>query len=103
MLVIGGMNSLWGATVGALLISFLDTYLGRAEDGLDLGVGEVTLPDGSSFVVLGVLMVLILVLRPSGITGGREFRIPGVGRGRRAEPPPPPATETEASATHPVT
>ena len=92
MLVVGGMNSLWGATVGALLISFLDTYLGRAEDGLNIGVGHVTLPDGSSFVVLGVLMVVILVLRPSGLTGGREFRIPGLGRGR-GEPPAPPATE----------
>jgi branched-chain amino acid transport system permease protein len=92
MLVVGGMNSLWGATVGALLISFLDTYLGRAEDGLDVGISQVTLPDGSSFVVLGVLMVLILVARPSGLTGGREFRLPGLGR-RGGSEPPPPATE----------
>jgi branched-chain amino acid transport system permease protein len=77
MLVVGGMSSLWGATVGALLVSFLDAYLGRAEDGLDLGLGRLTLPDGSSFVVLGALMLLVLVVRPSGLTRGREFRIPG--------------------------
>ena len=52
MLVVSGMDSLCGATVGALLVSFLDTCLGHAEDGLNIGVGHVTLPDGSSFVVL---------------------------------------------------
>jgi branched-chain amino acid transport system permease protein len=100
MLVVGGMNSLWGATVGALLISFLDTYLGRAEDGLDVGISQVTLPDGSSFVVLGVLMVLILVVRPRGLTGGREFRLPRLGR---RSGPPPAAPEKETGETVPET
>jgi branched-chain amino acid transport system permease protein len=40
-----------------------------------LGV-KIDVPTGSSFVVLGALMALILVLRPSGITGGHEARLP---------------------------
>lgn len=68
MLVVGGITSLWGAVVGALAISGLDAWLGNAEDGF--------LPEGSRLVVLGALMALVLILRPSGLTGGREFRLP---------------------------
>ena len=35
MLVIGGMTSLWGAVVGALAVSGLDSFLAEAENGLD--------------------------------------------------------------------
>jgi branched-chain amino acid transport system permease protein len=69
MLVIGGATSLWGAVVGALAVSGLDSLLAEAEAGL----GRVDLPSGSRIVVIGSLMALVLVLRPSGLTGGREF------------------------------
>ena len=81
MLVIGGAGSLFGAVVGALFVSFLDSFLGHAENGVDVGVGTLTLPDGSSLVILGVLMALVLLFRPSGITGGRELRLPVRTRG----------------------
>jgi branched-chain amino acid transport system permease protein len=68
MLVVGGITSLFGAVVGALVVSGLDSLLGNAEDGF--------LPEGSRLIVLGALMTLMLVLRPSGITGGRELRLP---------------------------
>lgn len=100
MLVVGGMNSLWGAVVGALVVSFLDTYLSRAEDGMELGPLDVNLPDGISIVILGIIMLVILILRPSGLTGGKEFGIPFLGRRRAAttpsEPAAPPRTETPA-------
>jgi branched-chain amino acid transport system permease protein len=75
MLVIGGLTSLWGAVVGALAVSGLDSVLGNAEDGISLGL-TLDLPEGSRVVVLGGLMALMLILRPSGITGGRELRLP---------------------------
>jgi branched-chain amino acid transport system permease protein len=74
MLVVGGMTSLWGAVVGALAVSALDSFLAEAERGVDIGV-SLSLPDGSRLVVVGALMALILVLRPSGITGGKELRL----------------------------
>ena len=67
MLVVGGITSLWGAVVGALAVSGLDSVLGNAEDGF--------LPEGSRLVVLGALMALVLIARPSGLTGGRELRL----------------------------
>jgi branched-chain amino acid transport system permease protein len=75
MLVVGGMTSLWGAVVGALVVSALDSFLAEAERGVDVGV-TLSLPEGSRLVVVGALMALVLVLRPSGITGGRELSLP---------------------------
>ena len=75
MLVIGGVRSLWGAVVGALLVSGINSLLLTAERGLDLGVGEVTVPTGTRLVTLGAVMALILLFRPSGVTGGRELTL----------------------------
>jgi branched-chain amino acid transport system permease protein len=88
MLVVGGVGSLWGATVGAVLISLLDSYLLQAENGLHLGLFKLTLPAGAADLILGVLMVLMLIVRPRGLTGGREWDlgVPRVLRRRRAQP-----------------
>ena len=75
MLVIGGMTSLWGAVVGALAVSGLDSLLAQAENGLDVGGLLVDLPAGTRLVVVGTLMAAVLILRPSGITGGRELSL----------------------------
>jgi branched-chain amino acid transport system permease protein len=75
MLVVGGSTSLWGAVVGALAVSALDSFLANAENGVSLFGGTVDLPAGTRLVVVGALMALVLIARPSGITGGREFPI----------------------------
>lgn len=75
MLVIGGVTSLWGAVLGALVVSALDSFLSEAEEGVDLGV-SFDLPQGTRLVFLGAIMALVLILRPSGITGGRELGLP---------------------------
>ncbi len=79
MLVIGGMTSLWGAVVGALAVSALDSLLAEAENGLDLGGLSVDLPAGTRIVVVGALMAIVLILRPRGLTGGRELSLGRLG------------------------
>ena len=74
MLVIGGATSLWGAVVGALAVSALDSYLAVAENGTSLFGWHIDLPSGTRVIVVGALMAIVLILRPSGLTGGREFR-----------------------------
>jgi branched-chain amino acid transport system permease protein len=76
MLVVGGATSLWGAVVGALAVSALDSFLAQAENGVDVFGGTLDLPAGTRLVVVGALMALTLILRPTGITGGRELRWP---------------------------
>jgi len=75
MLVIGGMTSLWGAVVGALAVSGLDSLLAEAENGLQIGGLSVDLPAGTRIVIVGALMALVLILKPSGLTGGRELSL----------------------------
>ena len=74
MLVVGGATSLWGAVVGALAVSALDSFLAQAENGVDVFGGTLDLPAGTRLVVVGTLMALVLIVRPSGITGGRELQ-----------------------------
>jgi branched-chain amino acid transport system permease protein len=74
MLVVGGLTSLWGAVVGALVVSALDSFLIEAEQGVDVGV-SLDLPQGTRLIFLGAIMALVLIVRPSGLTGGREFRL----------------------------
>ena len=74
MLVVGGLTSLWGAVLGALAVSGLDSFLSEAEQGVQLGV-SLDLPDGTRLAILGGLMALVLILRPSGLTGGRELSL----------------------------
>ena len=74
MLVIGGITSLAGAVVGALAVSALDSFLSEAEDGVRVGF-TLDLPQGTRLVFLGAIMALMLILRPSGLTGGRELRL----------------------------
>jgi branched-chain amino acid transport system permease protein len=78
---VGGSTSLWGAVIGALAVSGLDSFLAQAENGVQVFGGTLDLPAGTGLVVIGVLMALVLILRPSGLTGGREFSRP---RRRRA-------------------
>jgi branched-chain amino acid transport system permease protein len=75
MLVIGGATSLWGAVVGALAVSALDSYLAVAENGTSLFGWQIDLPAGTRVIVVGALMALVLIVRPAGLTGGREFRL----------------------------
>jgi branched-chain amino acid transport system permease protein len=75
MLVIGGATSLWGAVVGALAVSAVDSFLAEAESGIHLLGRSVDLPAGTRIVVVGALMALVLILRPAGLTGGRELSI----------------------------
>jgi branched-chain amino acid transport system permease protein len=67
------MTSLWGAVVGALAVSALDSVLANAENGLDVLGRTVEVPAGTRIVVVSALMALVLILRPSGLTDGKEL------------------------------
>ena len=80
MLVIGGATSLWGAVVGALAVSAVDSFLAEAENGIHVFGRSLDLPArDADRGRRSALMALVLILRPTGLTGGREFtfRRPG--------------------------
>lgn len=75
MLVIGGTRSLSGAVVGVVSISVLSELLRLVEIGIPVpGTGwTLAAAPGLGDVVLAAIMLLIILFRPQGITGGREF------------------------------
>jgi branched-chain amino acid transport system permease protein len=75
MVVLGGTGSLSGAVVGAISVSLISELLTRAEkSGEILGLLPVPTRPGLRNLVLAAILVLIITLRPSGITGGAELR-----------------------------
>lgn len=73
MLVVGGMSSLSGAVIGVILLSALIQALRWLEAGVPIGTMTLALPKGLQEIALGVIMIVILALRPAGLIGNREI------------------------------
>jgi branched-chain amino acid transport system permease protein len=76
MIIVGGLGSIWGAVMGALLLSYINYYL--IPDVLnnvpkDLGL-NFSLTD-LGFGIFGFLLVLVMVLRPQGLFPERRRRL----------------------------
>lgn len=80
MLVVGGSASMTGAVCGVLGISALIEALVRMEQGMELAGELWRVPGGTQEVVLGLVMVVMLAIRPRGAVGGKDWRIKAVGR-----------------------
>jgi branched-chain amino acid transport system permease protein len=76
MLIVGGVGSLSGAVLGVLMVTLIVEALRVLEGGVSVGRLSVQLPKGFQEIGLGVMMALILIFRPSGLTGGREIPLP---------------------------
>jgi hypothetical protein len=68
--------------VGALGISLLQSWLSAAENTVHVVFFSLTLPNGASDLILGVIMAAMLLFRPQGVTGGAEFSLAFVNRVR---------------------
>jgi branched-chain amino acid transport system permease protein len=76
MLVVGGSGSLLGAVVGALALNGLFSFFSAATNTVDVFGWSLTVPSGTAELSLGALMAIVLILRPNGLTGGRELSLP---------------------------
>ena len=86
MLVVGGMNSLSGAVIGVVVLSSIIEALRWLEKGVDIGVGTISIPNGAQEIAIGVIMIVILMFRPTGLTRNREIAWRRWPFARRAEP-----------------
>jgi branched-chain amino acid transport system permease protein len=73
MLVVGGVGSLSGAVLGVLILSGLIQALRWLEAGVDIGGTQFALPNGIQEIALGIVMIVILAFRPTGIMGNKEL------------------------------
>jgi len=76
MLVVGGSGSLLGAVVGTLALNGIYSFFSAATNTVDVFGWNVKTPSGTAEIVLGALMAIVLILRPNGLTGGRELFLP---------------------------
>ena len=85
MIILGGLGSIWGTVLGALLLSFINTYLipdvfntWPSKVGLEFDLTQL------SFGIFGFLLVIMMVLRPQGLLPERRRKlelVEGVGTG----------------------
>lgn len=76
MLIIGGLRSVSGAVVGSVVMSVVVVVLNRWEAGQSVGFVSIPVPTGFSNLLLSLVLVLILLRRPDGITRSRELSWP---------------------------
>ncbi len=77
MLVVGGMQSLSGAIVGTIALSFVIEFLRTLEKGIAMGeASKISLPANSAEVGLGVVLLVILIFRRTGLTRNAEIYWP---------------------------
>jgi branched-chain amino acid transport system permease protein len=75
MVILGGMGSVWGVVVGGLILSYLDreglATIGSKvqEAGLDFD------PTKYQFGIYGVIIVLMMLFRPTGLIPERRHKI----------------------------
>jgi len=86
MLVVGGVGSLAGAVIGVVVVTVVVEVLRHMEAGLTVGGTNIHLPQGSQEIGLGIVMALIMIFRPSGLTRGREIPWPFIAAGARRKP-----------------
>lgn len=84
MLVIGGMNSVSGAVVGTVAITVIFEGLRSIENAVNMSDILPGTMAGFTELLLAATMIVLLIRRPAGITGGQEIRLPK--RWTRREP-----------------
>jgi branched-chain amino acid transport system permease protein len=96
MLVVGGTRSLAGAVVGTLVISVISELLRQAEQGNLLVPAQAGVRD----VGLALVVLIVLLLRPQGITGGKELGLPKRPKWARrgTDAPAPPVEPSQAKS-----
>jgi branched-chain amino acid transport system permease protein len=85
MIILGGLGSIWGVVIGAITLSYINTYFipdvfnsVPSKIGLDFDLTQL------SFGIFGFLIVLIMVLRPQGLLPERRRKlelVEGIGAG----------------------
>jgi branched-chain amino acid transport system permease protein len=73
MVILGGLGSIWGVVLGAIVLSFINNWLipdvlndVPAKLGLDFDMTQIT------FGIYGFLLVIMMILRPQGLLPERR-------------------------------
>ena len=101
MVIVGGLGSIWGVVIGAIVLSFFNSYLiPDVLNGLPTRVGLDFDLTQLSYGIFGFLLVIVMVLRPEGLIPERRrsWRCTGSGPAR----PPAPGPTSRSSEDGPM-
>lgn len=76
MLIVGGMRSVSGAVVGTVAITAIFEGLRAIENAVNMANLLPGTLAGFTEVLLATAMIILLIRRPAGVTGGEELRLP---------------------------
>lgn len=83
MIVIGGMGSMTGAIIGAIVVTLLPEVL-RSLPDIQLGATVFKFTD-LRLVIFALILILTMILRPQGILGTNEFGLSWLKRPRKKD------------------
>jgi branched-chain amino acid transport system permease protein len=76
MIILGGLGSIWGVVLGAIVLSFINTWFipNVLNDvphklGIDFDATQIT------FGIYGFLLVMMMILRPQGLLPDRRHKM----------------------------
>jgi branched-chain amino acid transport system permease protein len=76
MIILGGLGSIWGVVLGAVALSFINTWLipdvinsWPGKLGFDFDATQIT------FAIYGFLLVMMMILRPQGLLPERRHKM----------------------------
>lgn len=78
MSIIGGMYSLSGGIVGALVMTFLPEILAPLETGIMIGGFQLPELYGASNLIMAVFLILLIIFRRQGILGDSEIIVESI-------------------------
>jgi branched-chain amino acid transport system permease protein len=78
MMIVGGMASVGGAVTGVIGVTLLQDLVRQFEGGVELFGVDIPAVFGLTTVALGLAILLVIWLRPTGLVGGFELG-PGAG------------------------
>ncbi len=73
MVILGGIGNIWGVTLGAFVLTYLDkTFLPWLSQQVSQSAPQLPNPSDFNFLIFGLLLVLMMRFRPQGFLPSRQ-------------------------------
>jgi branched-chain amino acid transport system permease protein len=92
MMILGGMGSITGSILGAIIMTILPQLIIPFERGGNVLGFEIPALNGLTQIVTALILIAVMLVRPAGLAGAKEFSWralfgrPGTGKGGGSVP-----------------
>ena len=76
MIILGGLGSIWGVVLGAIVLSFINNwFIPDVLNDVPGKLGSTSTPRRSRSAIYGLLLVMMMILRPQGLLPERRHKM----------------------------